>query len=136
MRSDSNVRVDAAEELRLLEYGQRLVERARNLLALGPGASTGGSIYRSALAGGAQALGVEAASLAPGASADIVTLDADQPDLAGRSGDAILDALTFAGGRSVKAVWRAGRQVVADGRHVGRAAIASRYRRTLKRLLA
>jgi formimidoylglutamate deiminase len=134
--SDSNVRIDAAEELRLLEYGQRLTARARNVLAPAEGASTGGTLYRGALAGGAQALGVEAAGLAVGASADFVTLDPEQPDLAGRSGDAILDAFVFAGGRPVKDVWRAGRRVVAEGRHVARASITAGYRETLARLLA
>ena len=134
--SDSNVRIDAAEELRLLEYGQRLTERARNVLAPEPGASTGGFLYRRALSGGAQALGVDAVGLTVGASADFLTLDTDRPDLANRSGDAILDAFVFAGGGAVKDVWRAGRQVVADGRHLRRAGIAARYRRTLDRLLA
>jgi formimidoylglutamate deiminase len=134
--SDSNVRIDAAEELRLLEYGQRLTGRARNLLAAEPGASTGGALYRGALAGGAAALGQGLAGLAVGASTDFVALDAEQLDLAGRSGDALLDGHVFGGGGWPKAVWRAGRQVVADGRHVGREAIAARYRRTLERLLA
>jgi len=134
--SDSNVRIDAAEELRLLEYGQRLTERARNMLAAGPGGSTGGTLYRGALVGGAQALGMEAAGLAIGASADFVTLDTDNPDIAGRAGDAILDAFIFAGGRAVKDVWRAGRHVVAGGRHRERGRIAARYRQTRDRLLA
>ena len=134
--SDSNVRIDAAEELRLLEYGQRLTERARNVLASGEGASTGGTLYRGALAGGAGALGVETAGLAVGASADFATLDPDNPDIAGRTGDAILDAFVFAGGRPVKDVWRAGRQVVQDGRHLDRARIVARYCQTRDRLLA
>lgn len=134
--SDSNVRIDAAEELRLLEYGQRLVQRGRNVLARGEGASTGGTLYRAALAGGAQALDIDVAGLALGAAADFATIDTDNPDIAGRAGDAILDALIFAGGRGVQDVWRAGRQVVVDGRHVDGPRIAGRYRRTLQRLLA
>ncbi|HEY0648635.1 formimidoylglutamate deiminase, partial [Phenylobacterium sp.] len=134
--SDSNVRIDAAEELRLLEYGQRLTERARNVLAPGPGVSTGGTLYRGALGGGARALGVETAGFAVGGSADWMVMDTDNIDVAGRSGDAILDAFVFAGGRAVKDVWRAGRRVVEDGRHVDRARFAERYRQTLERLLA
>src|SRR5690606_9105062 len=57
--SDSNVLIDAAEELRLLEYGQRLARRTRNVMARDAGGSTGGDLYRAALAGGGQALGVE-----------------------------------------------------------------------------
>lgn len=127
--SDSNVLIDAAEELRLLEYGQRLATRARNVFADGPGASTGAALYRGALKGGAQALGVEA-GLKPGVSADIVSLSGE-----GRAGDGHLDAWIFARGRKVGSVWRAGRKVVADGRHVARAAIEARYRASLARLL-
>ena len=133
--SDSNVRIDATEELRLLEYGQRLARRSRNLLAE-PGRSTGGALYRAALAGGARALGAEA-SLCVGASADIVSLDAAHPSLAARNGDALLDGLIFAAGReAIDRVWRRGREVVTNGRHVARNAIAARYRATLAKLLA
>lgn len=135
--SDSNVRIDLAEELRLLEYGQRLSLRGRNILAAGAGASTGATLYRHALTGGARALGQPFASgLSKGGPADLVALDGDHPDLAGRSGDAILDAYVFAGGsRLVKDVWRAGRKVVEDGRHHARDRIVARYRVTLDRLL-
>ena len=133
--SDSNVRIDAIEELRLLEYGQRLTRRGRNLLAQEPGGSTGGAIYRAALAGGAQALGTEA-GIRVGASADIVSLDADHPSLAARQGDALLDGLIFAAGReAIDRVWRRGREVVTGGRHIARDAITARYRSTLGRLL-
>ncbi len=134
--SDSNVRIDATEELRLLEYGQRLTLRGRNLLALEPGGSTGGAIYRAALAGGAQALGVDA-GIRVGAPADIVSLDADHPSLMARQGDALLDGLIFAAGRdAIDRVWRRGREVVIGGRHIARDAIAARYRNILSRLLA
>jgi len=133
--SDSNVRIDATEELRLLEYGQRLVRRGRNLLAE-PGGSTGGALYRAVLAGGAQALGAQV-GLRVGAPADIVSLDADHPSLATRSGDALLDGLLFAAGReAIDRVWRRGREVVTNGRHVAHATIATRYRAALARLLA
>jgi formiminoglutamate deiminase len=134
--SDSNVRIDVTEELRLLEYGQRLVRRGRNLLAMQPGGSTGAALWRGALGGGAQALGVEA-GLRVGASADIVSLDPDHASLAERSGDALLDGLVFAGGREgIDRVWRRGREVVTNGRHIARDAIATRYRATLARLIA
>ena len=127
--SDSNVRIDAAEELRLLEYGQRLVRRQRNVLAQ-DGLSTGRTLFERALAGGAQALGAGPAALAAGAPADIVAL-ADDGE--GASGDALLDRWIFAQGR-VETVWRAGRLCVQDGRHVCRDRIAARYRETLSRL--
>jgi formiminoglutamate deiminase len=134
--SDSNVRIDATEELRLLEYGQRLTRFGRNLLADRPGGSTGGALYRGALAGGAQALGA-GAGLAVGLAADIVSLDPQHGSMIARSGDALLDALIFAAGQgAIDRVWRRGRAVVVNGRHVAREAISRRYRATLARILA
>ncbi|HVW70474.1 MAG TPA: formimidoylglutamate deiminase [Steroidobacteraceae bacterium] len=144
--SDSNVLLDAAEELRILEYSQRLAHRARNVLASAEGRSTGRSLLDAALAGGARALhstlgsgakGPQTGALQAGASADIVTLAADHPVLVERRGDEILDSWIFAGGRAViDCVWRAGVKVVTDGRHYRREALLGRYRRTLQALLA
>ena len=133
--SDSNVLIDAAEELRWLEYGQRLSGQARNLFAATPGSSTGGALLRGALAGGARALGA-AAELAVGRSADFITLDPHHPSLTGARGDGWLDGWIFAAGRAgIDSVWRRGQRVVAAGQHVARPAITARYRRTLARLL-
>ncbi|MBO9707711.1 MAG: formimidoylglutamate deiminase [Caulobacter sp.] len=133
--SDSNVLIDAAEELRVLEYGQRLTRRARNVLAKGTG-STGGDLYRAAVSGGAQALGV-AGGLRRGRPADLVTLDRAHPAMVGRDGDALLDSLVFAGRHgAIDGVWRQGRQVVAGGRHHAREAIRSRYAAALRSILA
>ena len=134
--SDSNVLIDAAEELRLLEYGQRLSRRNRNVLAAEAGGSTGGALYRAALAGGAQALGA-AGGLRVGASADFVSLASDHPALAGRAGDAILDSYIFAGRRDlIDGVWRAGAKLVTRGRHHRRDEISARYRQVLERVLS
>jgi formiminoglutamate deiminase len=134
--SDSNIRIDATEELRLLEYVQRLRRLGRNMFADGPGGSTGGALYRGALAGGAQALGV-GAGLAVGLAADIVSLDPRHCSLSARSGDALLDALIFSAGQgAIDRVWRRGREVVVHGRHVARDAIARRYSATLAGILA
>jgi formiminoglutamate deiminase len=132
--SDSNVRIDAAEELRLLEYGQRLVRQARNVLATPDRSSTGASLFAAAFAGGAQALH-GATGLAAGQAADIVSFDSKQPALVARAGDALIDGWVF-GGAKIDRVWRRGRQVVAGGRHVARDAIDLAYARTLKALLA
>jgi len=133
--SDSNVLIDAAEELRWLEYGQRLARHERSLMAGEAGASTGGALFRASLAGGARALGATS-GIALGASADFVTLDAAHPSLLGRSGDALLDGWIFAAGRAaVDGVWRRGAQVVAGGRHIARDAIRARYAATLARLV-
>lgn len=130
--SDSNVRIDPAEELRLLEYGQRLAGRARNVLAAGTERSTGRTLFDTAVRGGAQALGVEP-GLRVGATADIISLNADHPALAVRGGDDLLDSFIFAGA-PVSGVWCAGRKLVSDGVHHRRAAVAGRFRQVLERL--
>ena len=142
--SDSNILLDGAEELRILEYSQRLALRARNVLAAEEG-STGRSLLEGALSGGARALhsalgsgarGPRTGALRAGASADIVSLNAEHPALAERSGDEILDSWIFAAGRAVvDCVWRAGVKVVINGRHYRREELLTRYRRTLQGLL-
>lgn len=135
--SDSNVSIDAAEELRVLEYGQRLVHRSRNVMAIREGASTGGALYRAALAGGAQALGAGDGAIRTGASADIVSLDSTHSAMSGRKGDSILDGFVFAArGGAVDCVWRRGMKVVERGRHKARDAVAGRFRRALTRILS
>jgi len=133
--SDSNVLIDAAEELRLLEYGQRLHWRGRNVLAR-DGLSSGRWLFGEAADGGASALGV-GHGLRAGAPADLVELDTSHPALLGRDGDALLDSWVFAArGGAVRSVWRDGQARVRDGRHVDRERIAARYARVLPRLLA
>lgn len=134
--TDSNIRVDAASELRMLEYAQRLQARRRNILADAHAPSVGARLFGAALAGGARALGAEA-GLAAGKPADIVSLAACHPSLAAREGDMILDSWIFAGGAgAVDSVWQAGRKCVSEGRHVARGAITARYRAALERILA
>lgn len=132
--SDSNVRIDAAEELRLLEYGQRLQGEARCVLGRPDRPSVGASLFVGAVQGGARALGVEA-GIAPGQPADIISLDAADPALAGRKGDPLLDSWIFASRRGIDCVWRRGLKVVEAGRHVRADAIRQRYAATLARLL-
>lgn len=134
--SDSNVLIDMSEELRWLEYGQRLAGEARNVLATGAGRSTGQDLFEAAAAGGAQALGVES-GLAVGRPADIVSLDARHPSLAGKPARAVLDGFLFAAGRSaIDCVWRRGEKLVTGGRHRDRDRLAERYRRALAALTA
>lgn len=131
--SDSNVRIDAAEELRLLEYGQRLLHKKRNILAH---PSSGATLYCGAVQGGAQALGV-ASGLAVGHSADLVSLEAGHASLLGKSGNDLLDAYVFAAGtQAIDCVWRFGRKWVSSGRHIRRDAILSAYAKVVGRLSA
>jgi formimidoylglutamate deiminase len=131
--SDSNVLISLAEELRLLEYGQRLTLEARNVGADREGQSTGRALFEHALRGGAQACGV-ASGIEAGAPADLVELDAEHPSLLSRQDDGWLDGFIFARG-AVQSVWRGGRKLVADGRHVGRAGIVGAYKKALARIL-
>jgi len=134
--SDSNVLIGLNEELRQLEYSQRLVHRARNVVAAAT-ASTGRTLFETALQGGSQALGVATSGLTQGAFADIVSLNAHDVALAGRTGDALLDSWIFGASRSlVDCVWARGRKVVRDGRHHARETIALRFRQRLEGLLA
>jgi formiminoglutamate deiminase len=126
--SDSNVRISLTEELRLLEYGQRLSHRARNVLAT-KGRSTGASLYEAALAGGAQTLDRNCGSIAPGKLADLMALDTRGPHLDGLSDEEILDGFIFAAGDSVITdLWSAGRHMVQAGRHVAEERILANYR--------
>ncbi|ARP66243.1 formimidoylglutamate deiminase [Mesorhizobium sp. WSM1497] len=133
--SDSNVLIGLPDELRQLEYSQRLAHRARNVLAVA-GGSTGRALFDAALDGGSVALGAGASSIAAGASADLVSLDPKNPSLAGKSGDAILDAWIFANGSKVDCAWVHGRKQVSGGRHVKREAIAERFRNVMTALSA
>jgi len=135
--TDSNVLVGVADELRQLEYGQRLKHRQRNVLSGGAGASTGRTLFDQALAGGSQALAQPTAGLTPGARADIVTLDSAHPSLAGRQGDAAIDGWIFAAGSgAIDCVWAGGDKVVEGGRHRLRQAARERFNASVRRLLA
>jgi formimidoylglutamate deiminase len=132
--SDSNIRIALAEELRTLEYSQRLRDRSRAALAT-PEMSTGRRLFEAAALGGALAAGRETGAIAPGFLADLVALDGSHVDLQGRGGDALLDTWIFAGDdRMVREVWSAGRHRVRAGRHVAREGIVAGYRRAMKAL--
>ena len=132
--SDSNIRIALTEELRTLEYSQRLRDRGRAILATEE-QSTGRRLFSAAVAGGAQAARRASGAIIPGQWADLVALDTDAIDLEGREGDALLDSFIFAGDdRMIADVWSAGRHLVRTGRHIHRDAIAQRYRKTMAAL--
>ena len=135
--TDSNVSIGVADELRQLEYSQRLRERARNVVS-GTEPSTGRTLFEQALRGGSQALGVGSpAGIAPGNAADFVSLRPDSPAFAHREGDAVLDSWIFTRVKNaIDGVWRAGQKVVSDGRHRSRDAAEQGWREALGRLLA
>jgi formimidoylglutamate deiminase len=131
--TDSNVRISAPEELRLLEYSQRLDHKARAVMA--DARSTGRFLWEGALKGGAQAAGRASGRIEAGQWADLLALDTGDLRLEGFTGDALLDSFLFAGRDGlVTDLWSAGRHVVREGRHIAREATATRFRSTMRRL--
>jgi formimidoylglutamate deiminase len=132
--SDSNIRIALSEELRTLDYSQRLRDRSRASLA-SPEQSTGRRLYDAVTRGGAKAAGRKTGVIGEGYLADLLALDGGHVDLEGRTGDTILDSYIFAGDdRMVGHVWSAGRHQVRDGRHVERDGIISAYRTVMRDL--
>ncbi len=135
--SDSNSSVSPVEELRWLEYGQRLRDQQRNVTADPGRPSVGAALWRAAAVGGAQALARPAGALEAGKRADLIVLDGNHVDLAGRQGDDILDAFLFAGNDCkvrdvmVGGVWR-----VMDGQHAAAEIAAAAYGKSLRELLS
>jgi len=116
--SDSHISVSPMEELRLLEYGQRLLHQQRAVLCDKTTPSVGRYMFQGAVTGGAQALGRKTGKLAAGYQADWLVLDKDNPALFSKTDDQILDAMIFSSNiNPVKDVMVAGKWVVQDGHH-------------------
>ncbi|MGA8513927.1 MAG: formimidoylglutamate deiminase [Burkholderiaceae bacterium] len=137
--SDSHICRNWREELRWLEYGQRLQVLQRNVCAapsLGM-QSSAQRLFDAALAGGGHAAGLGKQGLVVGARADMLVLDAQCPGLLGVPLDYTLDALVFAADTAaIDAVYVGGRQLVQGGRHVARRVIAERFVDTMQALWA
>jgi formimidoylglutamate deiminase len=130
--SDSHISVSPVEELRWLEYGQRLQTRHRNIAARHPGDSVGETLWRATLRGGTQASGLPAGELRGGARADLIVLDDASPLLAARDERSVLDSFLFAGNTPlVRDVMCGGRWVVRDFHHHNEERIAARYRQAV-----
>ena len=133
--SDSHISVSPVEELRWLEYGQRLQSRHRNIAARQAGDSVGETLWRAALAGGARASGVATGTLAAGSRADLIVLDESSALLAARDEASVLDSFLFAGNTPlVRDVMAGGEWVVRGFHHRDEQRIAARYRTVVDRL--
>jgi formimidoylglutamate deiminase len=133
--SDSHISISPAEDLRMLEYSQRLTHHTRNALTAGPGQSTGRSIYEAATRGGAQALQQNMGAIEIGKRADFVVLDDEHHSLLGRAEDNALDAWIFSGGNAcVRDVYVGGKLLMKDREHLHRASITQNFKKTLARL--
>ena len=116
--SDSQSTVSPCEELRWLEYQQRLRKRRRGVLAAKSESHVGTRLWRAAAENGARALGQPVGSIAVGCRADWLVLDAHHPSMAGASADAALDRLLFAGAdKALRDVMVGGQWVIRDHRH-------------------
>ncbi|PJI46632.1 MAG: formimidoylglutamate deiminase [Pseudomonas sp.] len=134
--SDSHVSLSVVEELRWLEYGQRLRDQRRNRLYGQDQPMVGRTLFDAALAGGSQALGQPTGELAVGKRADLLVLDGSDPYLQTARGDAILNRWLFAGGdRQVRDVMVAGQWRVRGGRHALEEQSAREFAGVLRELL-
>lgn len=133
--SDSNTSVSPVEELRWLEYGQRLTRHQRNIATSETQPSTGLNLYQRALSGGERALRQGIGGLRKGARADLLVLDDDHPLLAETPSSGVMDTYIFNGNRNlVQHLMVAGRWQIRDGQHKREGIIARDFRKVMKRL--
>lgn len=133
--SDSNISVSVIEELRWLEYGQRLLHQKRAVTTLKEQPSIGAALYHMALAGGTQALGRKTGAIEVGKRADFIVLDPQAPTLLDKQNDLIFDALIFAGNSNpIRHVIAGGKQVVKNFQHFAQDKIFEDYQNTLTKL--
>ena len=132
--SDSHVSINPFEELRWLEYGQRLASQSRNVAAIEQ-PHVGRELFIRALAGGMQACGQKTQGLVTGAPADLVVLYDDDPMLVGHDDASLLDALVFSGYRlPIERVMVNGEWRVIDGDPIGRDEARAGFATTLRRI--
>ena len=133
--SDSHISVSPVEELRWLEYGQRLATRHRNIAARQQGDSVGETLWRAALRGGAAASGLATGELRPRARADLLVLDDRAPLLAARDERSLIDSFLFAGNVPlVRDVMVGGEWQVRGFVHRDEERIVARYRTVMEKL--
>jgi formimidoylglutamate deiminase len=133
--SDSQATVCPAEELRWMEYQQRLRKKRRAVLADKRNSHVGTRLWCDAARHGAQAIGQPAGTIEVGRRADWLVLDAAHPSMAGSVPDNALDHLVFAGGSAaIRDVMVAGRWVVRDRRHAAEPMLQPRFADLMRRL--
>jgi formimidoylglutamate deiminase len=133
--SDSQSTVSPAEELRWLEYQQRLRKKRRGVLAGSAEPHVGTRLWRDAAQHGAQAIGQPAGAIAVGRRADWVVLDAGHPSMVGAMAGTALDHLLFAGGdAAIRDVMVAGRWAVKDRHHALEDELRPRFAALMQRL--
>lgn len=133
--SDSHVSQSPIEELRWLEYGQRLRAQRRNMASFGGEKHIGDFLWKATLQGGAQASGRKVGSIELGKRADLLVLDANHPNLSGIACGDVLNTWIFSGNDNlVRDVLVGGLWRVKDGRHVNQAAIEQRFKQTMQQL--
>ena len=133
--SDSHISQSAVEELRWLEYGQRLQHQRRNISVSATQRNVGDFLWQNALQGGAQASGRPVGALVVGKRADLIVLDDGHPNLYGVELDEVLGSFIFSGNDNlVKDVMVGGQWVVRNQQHVAQQAIAARFKQTLAEL--
>jgi formimidoylglutamate deiminase len=133
--SDSQSTVSPAEELRWLEYQQRLRKKRRGVLAAKSESHVGTRLWRDAALNGARALGQPVGRIAVGCRADWLVLDDRHPSMAGARADTALDRLLFAGGdQAIRDVMVCGQWVVRDRRHFAEEQLRADFGRTMLNL--
>ncbi len=135
--SDSHIGVDWRAELRLLEYGQRLSRRQRNVLASAQMPRVADRLFAASLEGGALATGRAVGALRQGARADFIVLDADHTSIAEHASEAWLSGIVFCehGNTPIRDVYAGGAKVVDNGRHRDEDTAYAQYRAALAELL-
>jgi formimidoylglutamate deiminase len=134
--SDSHISVSAIEELRLLEYGQRLKHQQRAILCDETTTSVGRTLLQGSLTGGAQALGFKTGNIAVGYQADWLILDENNPSLFSKTNDQIIDAMIFStNANPISTVYVAGKPLINDGKHLLEEESLNAFRKVLNEIL-
>lgn len=135
--SDSHISVDAVEELRWLEYQQRISQQSRTVLVEKEFSSNGLWLWQQAARSGAQTLGQKTGAITVGCQADFIELNPDSFSLMGKGGDQLMDAFIFNhqfSNDAIRSVWAKGKCQVENGIHRNEEEIRKAYSKTISRL--